>query len=158
MGLFTSIELSIGIGFGLFALFSVLRYRTETVPIREMTYLFVMVALPLINAIYFRKGSYEDLIFVNIIIIGIIWIMEKGWGFSYEVKQHITYERVDLIHPSRKDELYADLRARIGKEIVGCDILYIDYLRDTAKLCVRYKQKDEITEKSTKELLEGEVT
>ena len=157
MGLFISIELSIGIGFGLFALFSVLRYRTETVPIREMTYLFVMVALPLINAIYFREGSYENLIFVNIAVIGIIWIMEAGWGFSYEVKQHITYERIDLIHPSRKEELYADLTARTGKEIVKCDILHIDYLRDIAELRVRYKQSDEITEKSNNKTVGVEV-
>lgn len=143
MGLFTSTELSIGVGFGLFALFSVLRYRTETVPIREMTYLFVMVALPVINAVSFREGAYENLILVNCIIIGIIWFMEMGWGFSYEVQQHITYERIDLVHPSRKDELYADLSSRIGNEIVKCDIIDIDYLRDVAQLNVRYKQKKE---------------
>ncbi|MDR2854965.1 MAG: DUF4956 domain-containing protein [Methanomicrobiales archaeon] len=143
MGLFTSTELSIGVGFGMFALFSVLRYRTETVPIREMTYLFVMVALPVINAIYFREGAYENLVLVNCIIIGIMWFMEMGWGFSYEVQQHVTYDRIDLIHPSRRDELYADLSLRVGNEIIRCDIVRIDYLRDVAELNIKYKEKNE---------------
>ena len=138
MNLFTSVELSIGVGFGLFALFSVLRYRTETVPIREMTYLFVMVALPVINSVFYGNGSYESLFVSDLLIISVLWMMEKGWGFRYEKQQHITYERVDLINPARREELYADLSARIGREIISHDILHIDYLRDTAELLVRF--------------------
>lgn len=134
MHLFTSIELSIGVGFGLFALFSVLRYRTETVPIREMTYLFVMVALPVMNSVFFRNGSYGTLALSNLLIIGVIWVLEKEWGWIYPERQHVCYERVDLIHPSRQDELYADLEARLGRTILRHEVGSIDYLRDTVDL------------------------
>ncbi|MBN1168014.1 MAG: DUF4956 domain-containing protein [Methanospirillaceae archaeon] len=134
MHLFTSIELSIGVGFGLFALFSVLRYRTETVPIREMTYLFVMVALPVMNSVFFRNGSYAILVLSNVCIIGVIWVLEKGWGWIYPQRQQVCYERVDLIHPSRRDELYADLETRLGRTILYHEVGSIDYLRDTADL------------------------
>ncbi|HWQ66972.1 MAG TPA: DUF4956 domain-containing protein [Methanospirillum sp.] len=145
MELFTSVELSIGVGFGLFALFSVLRYRTETVPIREMTYLFVMVALPVLNSVFYGNGSYGSLLISNVLIISVIWVMEKGWCFSYEEQQHITYERIDLIHSSRRAELYADLMERTGHTITGCDILHIDYLHDTAELLIRYSPTKQST-------------
>ena len=140
MCLFTSVELSIGVGFGLFALFSVLRYRTETVPIREMTYLFVMVALPLINSVYFGSRSYLSLFIANASIIAVIWFMEKEQGFSYEGRLQVTYEDIELIHPSRKEELYADLYARTGKEITRCDIVHVNYVQDVADLVIHYKR------------------
>ena len=79
MGLFTSIELSIGAGFGLFALFSILRYRTETVPIREMTYLFVMAAMPILNSVLWGLYQYDKLLMVDILIILILWILDREW-------------------------------------------------------------------------------
>lgn len=141
MELFTSVELSIGVGFGLFALFSVLRYRTETVPIREMTYLFVMVALPVLNSVFFGNGSYGSLIVSNALIIMVIYLMEKGFGFSYELQQHITYERIDLIHLSKREELIADLTARTGLPITRCDVIMTDYVHDTAELLIRYPRE-----------------
>ncbi|PWR72491.1 DUF4956 domain-containing protein [Methanospirillum stamsii] len=138
MSLFTSVELSIGIGFGLFALFSVLRYRTETVPIREMTYLFVMVALPLVNAFFFQAGKYETLLLSNLLIILVTWILEKGIGFSCEGQKQIVYERIDLVHADRREELIADLKSRTGLSIIRVDVLLIDYLRDTADIMVYY--------------------
>ena len=78
MGLFTSVELSIGVGFGLFALFSVLRYRTDTVPIREMTYLFVMVALPIMNSILYNNGEIVKLCLSDFVIILVLFILEIG--------------------------------------------------------------------------------
>ena len=89
MGLFTSVELSIGVGFGLFALFSVLRYRTDTVPIREMTYLFVMVALPIMNSILYNSGEIVKLCLSDFVIIAVIFILEQKWGFRYEQKKLI---------------------------------------------------------------------
>jgi hypothetical protein len=97
MGLFTSVEISIGAGFGLFALFSVLRYRTETVPIREMTYLFVMVALPVLNSILLRTGAYAQLLLSDAVIILILWALEKGFGFRPELRRkQVVYEKIDL--------------------------------------------------------------
>lgn len=139
MGLFTSIELSIGVGFGLFALFSILRYRTETVPIHEMTYLFVMVALPILNSIIFGTGQYEKLVLTDAIIIGVIWALEKGWGFDTgQYSKQVVYEKIDLIQPEKRDEMIADLKARTGLSVTGVQVDMIDFLRDTAKIRIFY--------------------
>lgn len=133
MGLFTSLELSIGAGFGLFALFSVLRYRTETVPIHEMTYLFLMVALPVLNSILISSSQYEEMILTNVLITGVIWALENGWGFTNRMhSKEIVYEKIDLVHPDKQEEMLADIRERTGLYVVRFEISRIDYLRDTA--------------------------
>lgn len=144
MGLFSSVELSIGVGFGLFALFSVLRYRTDTVPIREMTYLFVMVALPIMNSILFTSGQYGTLALSDLMIIVVLWVLEQKWGFQYELKKLIRYEKIDLIRADRRDDLIADLRDRTGLPITRVEILEIDFLRDSADIMVSYEEKVEI--------------
>lgn len=144
MGLFSSVELSIGVGFGLFALFSVLRYRTDTVPIREMTYLFVMVALPIMNSILFTSGQYGTLALSDLMIIVVLWVLEQKWGFQYELKKLIRYEKIDLIRADRRDDLIADLRDRTGLPINRVEILEIDFLRDSADIMVSYEETAEI--------------
>ncbi len=140
MGLFSSVELSIGVGFGLFALFSVLRYRTDTVPIREMTYLFVMVALPIMNSILFNSGQYVNLGLSDLMIIGVLWVLEQKWGFSYEQKKMVRYEKIELVHADRRDDLIADLRIRTGLPVTSVEIMEIDFLRDSADLMVSYEE------------------
>ena len=114
LGLLTSVELSMGVGFGLFAIFSVLRYRTEETPIREMTYLFVLIALPVINAVLMPTGSLAPLLFANAMVVGVLFVLEQGWGFRFEGSSHVIYERIELIPPERRAELLADLRVRTG--------------------------------------------
>ncbi len=110
MGLFTSIELSIGTGFGLFALFSILRYRTETVPIREMTYLFVMAALPILNSVLWGLGEYDRLLIVDVIIVLTIWILDRAWGFNRKhFQMNVKYEKIDLIKRENREEMLRDL-------------------------------------------------
>ena len=146
MGLFTSVEISIGVGFGLFALFSILRYRTETVPIQDMTYLFLMVALPILNSILFGTGQYEKLFIIDTVIIVVIWALEKGWGFNTGYfSKPVVYEKIHLIHPGRKKEMIEDLKARTGLDIVGFDITRINFLKDTAQVKVYYKEDEELT-------------
>ncbi|MDO9538514.1 MAG: DUF4956 domain-containing protein [Methanocalculus sp.] len=140
MGLFTSVEISIGAGFGLFALFSVLRYRTETVPIREMTYLFVMVALPIQNSILLKSDQFLQLVLTNVLIIAILFLLEKGRGFHPELgKKQIVYEKIEHIPVERRKELIADLRVRTGLDIIRCEVDCIDFLRDTADITVYYR-------------------
>ena len=142
MGLFTSVELSIGAGFGLFALFSVLRYRTETVPIHEMTYLFLMVALPVLNSILISSGQYEELILTNVLITGVIWTLENGWGFTSRMRsKEIVYEKIDLVHPDKQEEMLADIRERTGLYVVRFEIGRIDYLHDTVHGRIFYLEK-----------------
>lgn len=142
MGLFTSIELSIAAGFGLFALFSILRYRTETVPIREMTYLFVMAALPILNAVLWGLSSYGQLLIVDTLIILTLWFLDREWGFHQsQLQMTVVYEKIELIKKERKEEMLADLRERTGLLVEDFEVLDINFLRDCADIRITYTGK-----------------
>jgi len=142
MGLFTSIELSIGTGFGLFALFSILRYRTETVPIREMTYLFVMAALPILNSVLWGLAQYGQVLIVDILVIMTLWILDREWGFNRsQFQMDVIYEKIDLIKKEKKEEMLADLRERTGLLVQDFEVLNINFLRDSADIRITYSGK-----------------
>jgi hypothetical protein len=134
----TSAEIGVGVGFGLFAIFSILRYRTDSIPIREMTYLFVIVALPVMNSAGAASAIWPQLIAANLTIMAIMLVLEKEWGFHYEASKRIVYEKIELIRPERRPELLADLEARTGLQIKRIAIGKVDFLRDTAELKVYY--------------------
>jgi len=134
----SSSELGIGTGFGLFAIFSLLRYRTNPMPIREMTYLFVVSALPIINSILLGDGSWLELVTVNTVIVGVLFVLEQSWGFHYETSKRITYEKIELIKPENHELLLADLHQRTGLPITRCEVGQINFLRDTAQLKIYY--------------------
>jgi len=138
MSLLTSIELSIGVGFGLFAIFSVIRYRTEEMPIREMTYLFIIIALPVMNSILSDGSEFEKVAIANATIVGLLFVLEREWGFKFEASKKITYEKIAFITPENRDHLLADLRERTGLPVKRVDIGRIDFLRDTAELVIHY--------------------
>lgn len=138
LGLLTSVELGIGVGFGLFAIFSVLRYRTDEMPAREMTYLFVFIALPIMNSVLMTDGAIVKLLLSNGLVIGVLWFLERGWGFRFEESQRIIYDRIELVTPERRDELVADLKLRTGLAVTGVEVRRIDLLRDTAELRITY--------------------
>lgn len=133
-----SIEIGIGVGFGLFAIFSILRYRTDPIPIREMTYLFIIAALPVMNSAGSNSEVWWQLVTANGIILVILWVLEKEWGFHYEATKRITYERIELIHPDRRAELLEDLETRTGLQIKRISIGKVDFLRDTASIVIYY--------------------
>lgn len=145
IGLLTSIELSIGVGFGLFAIFSVLRYRTAEIPIREMTYLFVVIALPVVNAILIPREAVAQIIVANLFVIVVLWVMEKGWGFHFEEQKTVHYERIDLIAPAYYEQLLADLRQRTGLPIKRVEVGEIDFVRDMAELTIYYDAPKRLT-------------
>jgi hypothetical protein len=134
------IDLSVGFGFSLFAIFSVLRYRTDPIPVREMTYLFVLMSLPVIDAVLLSRSNYVALLSANLVTVLALYIGEKGWGCRYEQKKSITYEKIDLIKPENYDHLLADLRERTGLPVTRCEIGRIDFLRDVAEIQVYYQQ------------------
>lgn len=138
MGLLNNSEISVGVGFGLFAIFSVLRYRTATIPIREMTYLFVIIALPVINSILLEETYYEEFVVANVSIVGVLFVLEHEWGFKYEARKTITYERIEMIRPENWPQLLADLQARTGLPIKRVEIGHLNFLRDTADLAIYY--------------------
>lgn len=132
--LMTSASISMGVGFGLFAIFSVLRYRTDEMPIREMTYLFIVIALPVMNSMLAASGDIAQVIVANAMVVGLLWALEKGWGFRFEASKRLTYDRIDLIAPARRESLLADLRTRTGLPIRKVEIGRIDFAHDTAEV------------------------
>lgn len=140
LSLLSRADLSIGVGFGLFAIFSVLRYRTDPMPTREMTYLFVIIALPVMNSILMNEGSWAEVAIANTAVIAVLFVLEKEWGFHYQASKKITYERIELIKPENRPLLLEDLRQRTGLVVKRCEICRIDFLRDTAELKIYYDE------------------
>ncbi|HNS03181.1 MAG TPA: DUF4956 domain-containing protein [Anaerolineae bacterium] len=140
LGMLTNATLSVGVGFGLFAIFSVLRYRTDEIPIREMTYLFVIIALPVMNSVLMAAGSIAELVAANAFVIAVIFVLEKEWGFHFESSKKVVFERIDLITPANHEALLADLRQRTGLPVKRAVVGRIDFARDTAEVIIYYDE------------------
>lgn len=134
-------DLSIGFAFGLFAVFSILRYRTETVPIKEMTYLFVAISMAVINALSTGFISIGALISADLSIVITILLLEKLWVKNVNTKK-IQYEKIELIKPEKHDELISDLSERTGLNIHRIEIGSINFLNDTAQVKIFYFEKE----------------
>lgn len=137
-----SVKLKIGFAIGLFAIFGIIRYRTESIPVREMTYLFVLIAISVINALAVSL-SYAELLATNLIFILCIWLCEKNRRLKHIGCKLILYDRIDLIRPECRDAMLEDLHKRTGLNIVGVEIGAMDFLRDTAMLKVFYDNPEE---------------
>jgi hypothetical protein len=137
--LLASVKLQIGFALGLFAIFGIIRYRTNSIPIKEMTYLFLTIGVSIINALADTKTSVAEVLFTNFAIISIAFCMEKIWLQKHELSKIIIYERIDLIKPENNQELINDLQSRTGiKKIKRVEIGKIDFLRDTCTLEMFY--------------------
>ncbi|MCY4587107.1 MAG: DUF4956 domain-containing protein [Bryobacterales bacterium] len=143
LGLLTSVDLSIGVGFGLFALFSVLRYRTDTISAREMTYLFVVIALAVMNSVLVTQSEHVRMLASNGAVVAVMFVLEREWGFHFEASKRVIYDRVELTRPQRRDELLADLRERTGIHVRHVSVGRIDLVSDTADLTLFYDQREE---------------
>ena len=129
------VSLDITVGLGLFMIFGIMRYRTEMVPIREMTYLFVTIATAVINGI---NPINDRLILANLLLILLLTIIEYGIGRKREVSKLVCYERIELIRPKHREELIADLEHRLGHKVNRVEVGNVDFLRDVAFLKVYY--------------------
>ena len=142
VSLMTNITIGIGVGFGLFAIFRIVRYRTEPMPVREMTYLFVLMSLPVMNSSGMLQTAWPQLLIANAAIILVLWLLEKEWGFQYQLPRHVIYEKIQLIQASRQTEMIADLEARSGRKVGRVEVGKIDFLKDTADLLVYFNRED----------------
>lgn len=140
--LLNSVKLQIGFALGLFAIFGIIRYRTDSISIKDMTFLFIVIGVSVINALANKKISYAELFFTNLVIIFLVWVMEKIWLVNKEGKKIVEYEKIDLIKPEREAELLADLRERTGLDITRMEIGKIDFLRDTARIRIFFNIKE----------------
>lgn len=134
--LLNKVEMSMGAAFGLFAVFSMLRFRTEDISTKDMTYMFLVIAMGLINAV--SKGNWDELALLDAIILLITWLLESKVLMKKEVSRIVMYENIELIKPERKAELLADLENRLGVKINQITIGKIDFLRDAAMIHVFY--------------------
>lgn len=133
------VKLKAGIALGLFAIFSIIRYRTEQVAIREMTYLFIIIAVSAINGLTVSELSYGEVLIINTLFILSIWICESKLLISHYSYKVIKYDNVKLITPDKKDELIADLEKRTGLKIEKVEVGAIDFLKDAAIIKMYYK-------------------
>ena len=134
--LLSNIKLQTGFAFGLFAIFSILRYRTETIPIKEMTFMFISIIIATINSSVTEGLSHAEIMFANIVIILMTYIMERFWLRKYKPSKIIEFEIIELIHQNRRTELISELEKRIGQKISDVEIESINFLKDTAVLKV----------------------
>jgi hypothetical protein len=137
-----SATLSLGAAFGLFAVFSMLRYRTEGISTTDMTYLFLGIAIGLIMAV--SQGGWEQLVVVGMVVLVFTQLLEGGWLARRELRQVVHYDRIELVNVHEREALLEDLRARTGLNIHRVEIQEIDLLRDSALLLVFYHAKDEL--------------
>lgn len=147
-------EVGVGLTLGLFAIFGVIRYRTETVPIREMTYLFIIIAIAAVNGLSplyrivgatgdnphyeLALGSLGVLAVSNLLVIGLVCILESGRALKHSATRLVLYDRIELIVPERRAELIADLEKRIGVKVDNLEVGHVDFLRDAAYIKVYY--------------------
>ena len=146
---------TMGVGLGLFGIFSIMRYRTDAMPVREMTYLFVVVCLSVVHAMADTLGvnaagvmvgtPVVELLVIDVIVIVSIVIFERS--LKVQASKLVQYDRIDLIKPERREELKADLEARLGLKVVSVRVGAVDFLRDMTVLRVYYEGNDSGDEK-----------
>ncbi|MBQ7682890.1 MAG: DUF4956 domain-containing protein [Bacteroidaceae bacterium] len=142
--------MNLGAAMGLFAIFGIMRFRTEAVPIREMTYLFMLIALSVVNALaraeYHPKADYWDgvgivtILFVNLVFILMAWLFESSRLVSSNCSRYIIYDNVDLLAPNKREELKADLEKRTGLKILRLEVGIINYLKDSCLIRIYYDE------------------
>ena len=138
--LLRKVPMQMGFALGLFAVFGILRYRTEAIPIRQMTYLFIVIGISMINALSNKSISIFELIFTNGFITLITYLIDRVWFQTIEESKNILYEKIDLIKPENQEDLIKDLKERTGLPIHAVKIVKIDFLRDTASITIYYNR------------------
>lgn len=140
--LLNNVKLELGFALGLFAIFGIIRYRTDTIPFKQMTYLFVVIGISVMNALANKKVSYTELMFTNLAIFFGLWLLEKYLSIKQEGTMKVVYENISNIHLDKYDILMKDLSERTGFEIKRFDIEKIDYLRDIAVINIYFNTND----------------
>ena len=138
--LLRKVPMQMGFALGLFAVFGIIRYRTEAIPIRQMTYLFIVIGISMINALSNKSVSIFEVLFTNGIIALITYLIDRLWFQTIEEKKSIIYEKIELIKPENKQELIKDLKERTGLPIHEVKVDKIDFLKDTAAVTIYYNR------------------
>ena len=134
-----SMTVNLGFAFGLFAVFAILRYRTDPIPIKEMTYLFIVITIGVINALSSNEVSYAELLFINVALVGLTYFLETYWQNNLLVRHNVEYEIIENIKPENHEKLFLDLEDRTGFPIKHFEIGRINFLRDTVQIRIYSK-------------------
>ena len=134
-----NITINMGFAFGLFAVFAILRYRTDPIPIKEMTYLFIVITIGVINALSGAEVSYAALLFTNIMLVVLTYVLETFWQNNSLILRTVQYEIIENIKPENHEKLRLDLEDRIGMPIIKFEIHRINFLRDTVRISIYCK-------------------
>lgn len=132
------LDIDTGMGLGLFAIFGIIRYRTDAIEIKEMTYLFLIIGVSVINSLASNKISISEMALINFTIVALTFGLENVWLIKHETRKTVNYERIDLITPDKYEEMKADLETRTGLKINRIEIGKIDFLSDTAQIRIFY--------------------
>ena len=141
--LLAGVEIDLAFALGLFAIFGIIRYRTNAIPIREMTYLFIVIALAVINALAPLSASWIEIAVANALIWALAYILERLWFVEHMATKMVVYDRIDLLHAGKRQELIQDLEQRTGVTIAHLEIGKVDLLRDTANLKIHFSADQE---------------
>lgn len=126
------LDIDTGMGLGLFAIFGIIRYRTDAIEIKEMTYLFLIIGLSVVNALASNQLSIAEMALINVFMVVLTYVLEFLWLMKHETRKTINYERIDLITPDKASEMKGDIEGRTGLSINRFEIGKIDFLNDTA--------------------------
>jgi hypothetical protein len=140
--LLENVKLELGFALGLFAIFGIIRYRTRQIAIKEMTYLFLVIGISVINALANKKVSYAELLFTNFAVIAVTYLLEKVFLLRHESSKTIDYEKIELIKPENYQLLLKDLEERTGLVINRAEVGRLDFLRDSARIRIYYYQDE----------------
>ena len=132
------LDIDTGMGLGLFAIFGIIRYRTDAIQIKEMTYLFLIIGISVVNSLASNKISMAEMALINGTLVGLTFVLERLWLIKHETRKTIVYERIDLIRPENYDEMKNDLESRTGLNINRVEVGKINFLDDTAQVRIFY--------------------
>lgn len=137
------LDIDTGMGLGLFAIFGIIRYRTDAIEIKEMTYLFLIIGLSVVNALASNQLSIAEMALINVFMVVLTYVLEFLWLMKHETRKTINYERIDLITPDKASEMKTDIETRTGLTINRFEIGKIDFLNDTAQVRVYYYAEEQ---------------
>lgn len=132
------VPIELGFALGLFAVFGILRYRTEEIKLRDLNYQFVVIGIGIVNAVANKKVSFAEVVFVNVVIVGMCYLLELWPALRHDRVLPVLYDNLSLLHPGKEPELFADLGKRFGVRVQQVQIHRIDTLRDAAEITVFY--------------------
>ena len=137
------LDIDTGMGLGLFAIFGIIRYRTDAIEIKEMTYLFLIIGLSVVNALASNQLSIAEMALINVFMVVLTYVLEFLWLMKHETRKTINYERIDLITPDKAAEMKGDIENRTGLSINRFEIGKIDFLNDTAQVRIFYYAEEQ---------------